>query len=169
MDGAVSREDINKLLAQAKRLAQRYRALTGKPLGVAGEVAEFEAAQHLNLVLVPARQAGYDAVRRNGSKTQRLSIKGRCILPGSSKSQRVGKIDITKPFDAVLLVLMDEKLNATAIFEAQRDKVIAALTAPGSKARNERGSLSVSKFKSISKSVWSRDKVRTAERPRSRR
>jgi hypothetical protein len=42
------------------------------------------------------------------------------------KSQRVGKIDIAKPFDAVLLVLMDEKLNATAIYEAPRKKVIEA-------------------------------------------
>jgi hypothetical protein len=33
------------LLAQAKQLAREYRALTGKPLGVTGEVAEYEAAR----------------------------------------------------------------------------------------------------------------------------
>lgn len=148
---------IRSILRQAKKLAQRYRALTGKPLGVAGEVAEYEAALHLNLELVPARQAGYDAIRRVGKKTQRLSIKGRCILPDGSKSQRLGKIDITKPFDAVLAVLMDETLNATSIYEAPRSKVIAAITAPGSKARNERGALAVSKFMSIGKCVWTRE------------
>lgn len=148
-------DEIRSILQKAKRLAQRYRMLTGKPLGVAGEVAEYEAAQHLSLELVPARQAGYDAVRRVGKRTQRLSIKGRCILPNGSPSQRVGKIDIAKPFDAVLLVLMDERLNATAIYEAPRSKVVAAIKAPGSKARNERGALGVSNFKSIAKCVWS--------------
>ena len=53
-------EEIKTILKQAKKLAQRYRALTGKPLGVPGEVAEYEAAQHLKLEVVPARQAGYD-------------------------------------------------------------------------------------------------------------
>jgi len=149
-------DQIKAILKRAKKLAQRYRTLTGKPLGVAGEIAEYEAAQYLKLELVPARQAGYDAVRRNGEKTQRLSIKGRCILPGGSKSQRLGKIDIKKPFDAVLLVLMDETLNATTIYEAPRRKVIAAITVPGSKARNDRGALSVSKFKSIAQCVWKR-------------
>jgi hypothetical protein len=150
-------DHIKAILKRAKKLAQRYRTLTCKPLGVAGEVAEYEAAQYLNLELVAARQAGYDAIRQNGKKTQRLSIKGRCILPGGSKSQRLGKIDIKKPFDAVLLVLMDESLNATTIYEASRRRVIAAITAPGSKARNERGALSVSKFKSIASCVWQRD------------
>lgn len=149
---------IKTILKQAKTLARRYRKLTGKPLGVAGEVAEYEAAQYLKLELAPARQAGYDAVRRNGKRVERFSIKGRCILPGAKKGQRVGKIDITKPFDAVLLVLMDETLNATSIYQAPRRKVISAITKPGSRARNERGALSVSKFKSIASCVWTRDR-----------
>jgi hypothetical protein len=44
---------------------------------------------------------------------------------------------------------MNESLDATVIFEAAREPVIAALTAPGSKARNERGLLGVAKFRSI--------------------
>lgn len=35
---------VLELLAQAKQLAREYRALTGKPLGVTGEVAEYEVA-----------------------------------------------------------------------------------------------------------------------------
>jgi hypothetical protein len=147
-------DEIRDILRRAKKLAQRYRQLTGKPLGVAGEVAEYEASVYLDLELVAARQAGYDAVQKIGKRRVRLSIKGRCVLPGQSPSQRLGRIDINKPFDAVLLVLMDERLNATAIYEAPRVNVVAALMAPGSKARNERGALSVSKFKSIAKCVW---------------
>ena len=52
-----------KLLKEAKELAREYYGLTGKPLGVTGEVAEYEAARLLGLELTPARQAGYDAHR----------------------------------------------------------------------------------------------------------
>jgi hypothetical protein len=50
-------ERVMAILADAKRLAQEYRALTGKPLGITGEVAEFEAARILGVELTPARQA----------------------------------------------------------------------------------------------------------------
>lgn len=147
-------EEIMDILAAAKVLAQRYRALTGKPLGITGEIAEFEAARLLDLELVEARQAGYDAIRTENGAKRRLQIKGRCVLPGSKPTQRLGKIDITKEFDGVLLVLMDEGFNATTIYEADREPVIAALKAPGSKARNKRGALGVGKFRSIGRCVW---------------
>ncbi len=68
----------------------------------------------------------------------------------------MGKIDVKRKFDAVLLVLMDEKFDAVAIYEAARRAVVAALSAPGSKARNERGALGVNKFKQIGQCVWLR-------------
>jgi hypothetical protein len=147
-------DEVMEILGNAKKLAQRYRTLTGKPLGITGEVAEFEAARLLNLQLTEARQVGYDAVRLDNGVPHRLEIKGRCILPGAKPGQRVGTIDIRQEFDAVLLVLMDEHYNATAIYEADRKPVIDALTAPGSKARNERGALGVSKFKAIARLIW---------------
>jgi hypothetical protein len=151
---ADSNAEIMKILAEAKRLAQRYRQLTAKPLGITGEVAEFEAARLLQLTLAEARTAGYDATRVENGVVRRLQIKGRCVLPGSKRSQRISKIDVRKDFDAVLLVLMDDAFDAKAIYEADRAKVIEALTAPGSKARNERGALDVRKFRSISKQIW---------------
>lgn len=154
MSNASISNEVMALLAKAKKLAQRYRDLTGKPLGITGEVAEFEAARLLGLELVEARTAGYDAVRYDGSKRRRLQIKGRCLLPGSNRSQRLSKIDIRKEFDGVLLVLMDHCFNATAIYEADRRPVIAALRAPGSRARNERGALDVGKFVSIGRQIW---------------
>ena len=60
------------------------------------------------------------------------------------------------PRSAVLMVLLDHKFDATEIYEAKRSAVVAALNAPGSKARNERGALSVSKFKSIGTLRWRR-------------
>jgi hypothetical protein len=75
-------------------------------------------------------------------------------LPNCKPGQRLGSIDITKDWDAVLMVLLDERFDATAIYEADRTPIVAALTAPGSKARNERGALAVSKFRSIGRLVW---------------
>jgi hypothetical protein len=150
------KDRVLQILSEAKKLAQEYRALTGKPLGITGEVAEYEAARLLGLQLTAARQAGYDAIEDRGGKIRQLQIKGRCVLPGCKPGQRVGAIDISKPFDAVLLVLLDENFDAFEIHEAERIDVLAALSAPGSKARNERGALGVTKFKSIGKVRWRR-------------
>ena len=57
----------------------------------------------------------------------------------------------------MLLVLLDENFDATEIYEADRAPVEAALMAPGSKARNERGALAVSKFKTLGRCRWRRD------------
>ena len=147
---------IMKVLGAAKKLAQEYRALTGKPLGITGEVAEYEAARILGVELTPARQAGYDALETRGGLARKLQIKGRCLLDDCQPGQRLGSIQIEKEWDAVLMVLLDQNFDCTEIYEAERDAVTAALTAPGSKARNERGALSVSKFKSIGKLRWPR-------------
>ena len=141
--------ELREILTEAKKLAQRYRQLTGKPLGITGEVAELEAALLLDLKLSRARQPGYDAEETVNGQVRKLQIKGRCVLKDSKPGQRMGSIDIEKEFDAVLLVLLDDNFEATVIYEAPREAVIKALTTQGSKARNDRGSLGIAKFKSI--------------------
>ena len=141
--------EVMEILHEAKRLAQRYRHATGKPLGITGEVAEYEAARILGLKLTPARQAGYDAIEERQGSEHRLQIKGRCVLPNWKPGQRLGSIDIEQEFDSVLLVLLDENFDATAIYEADLQNVLAALSTPGSKARRKRGALGVAKFKAI--------------------
>lgn len=69
-------------------------------------------------------------------------------------SQKLGKIQINKEWDIVVLVLLDKSMEPVEIYEADRKSVVNALIVPGSKARNERGQLSISKFKSIGKKVW---------------
>lgn len=151
-----SADRILEILRDAKNLAQEYRHLTGKPLGITGEVAEYEAARLLSLQLTAARQAGYDAIEVRGGEPWRLQIKGRCILPEAKPGQRMGRIDVDKEWDSVLLVLLDENLEAFEIHEAMRVDVLAALSVPGSKARNERGALAINKFKTIGKKRWQR-------------
>jgi hypothetical protein len=142
------------VLAEAKKLGREYRHLTGKPLGVTGEVAEFEAARLLGLELSPPRQAGFDATESSGGLTRKLQIKGRCLLSNSKRGQRIGSIRVDKEFDAVLLVILNDDLDATAIYEAERGDVIQLLTHPGSKARNERGALSIDAFKKVARKRW---------------
>lgn len=152
MDPEDSSTRIMEVLSAAKELARAYRELTGKPLGITGEVAEYEAAKLLGLRLMEARTAAYDAERLCDRHT--YQIKGRCLVDNRNPGQRLGKIDTSKRFDAVLLVELDKNFNAMRIFEADRSCVVAALETPGSKARNERGQLSISKFRSIGWQVW---------------
>jgi hypothetical protein len=149
-------ERVMELLAEAKCLAREYYVLTGKPLGVTGEVAEYEAARLLGVELTAARQAGYDAIEQRDGSVKRLQIKGRCLQENCKPGQRLGSIRTEKDWDAVLMVILDEQFEAREIYEASREAVISALTTPGSKARNERGALSVSKFRSIGKLRWKR-------------
>jgi len=149
-----SSERLLRILGDVKPLAREYYEIAGRPLGITGEIAEYEAARILGLELSPARQSGYDAVRITPDGDQRVQIKGRCLTPSSKPGQRLGSIDLTKEWDAVILVLLDEHFNPVAIHEANRPVIQDALKAPGSKARNERGQLSVSKFRSIGRRVW---------------
>ena len=153
--GTSDEDRVFDLLGEAKRLAQEYRRLTGKPLGITGEVAEYEAARLLRVELAPARQSGYDALERRDGTLRKLQIKGRCLLDDAKPGQRLGSIRTQHEWDAVLMVLLDENLDAVAIYEAERDAIMAALAAPGSKARNERGALGVEKFKRIGTLRWS--------------
>ena len=143
---------IHELLGRAKEIAREYYELTGKPLGITGEVAEYEAARILGLTLTEARQPGYDAVKKDGTRVQ---IKGR---RQPRPTGRVGKVNPDHEWDTAVLVLLDEQFDAISIYEAEREAVIKVLDEPGSKARNERGSMSISKFKSIGTLVWSVNK-----------
>ena len=145
-------QQIGNVLERAKAAAIDYYRLTGKPLGITGEIGEYYAANHLNLELADARTAGYDATDQAG---RRIQIKARSIAAKDMRpGQRVGSIRLDHDWDAVVLVIMDELFEPQIMYEAERGAIEEALTRPGSKARNERGALAVSKFKSIGKQVW---------------
>lgn len=100
---------IRDILSQVKELGGEYYQLTGKPLGVTGEVAEHVAAETLGLELAPARTEGYDAIRRTGNRKQRIQIKGRAYGSNAKPGQRLGTIKPGSPCDVVLLVLLDNR------------------------------------------------------------
>ena len=143
--------DLRGTLVAVTAVARRCRELTGKPLGVTGEVGELVAAQLLGLQLADARQAGYDAL---GPDKRRIQIKTRCLQDHRKPGQQIGSINIQHEWDAVVLILLNPDYEPVAAFEAPRESIVEALLRPGSKARNERGALSVSKFRSIGRQVW---------------
>ncbi|WP_312450014.1 hypothetical protein [Stutzerimonas nitrititolerans] len=148
------RAQVLEVVEQAKKLAVQYRQLTGKPLGITGEIAECEAAAILGLDLHAARTAGFDATEMRDGVAIRVQIKGRVIANPKKIVGRVGGIDLSQPFDVVQLVLLDSDFNAFAIWEAERSAVESLITRPGSKARNERGSVGITQFKAIARLRW---------------
>ena len=147
-------ERVGDILGSAKRLAKRYHTLTGRPLGITGEVAEFEAVRLLRLERSPVRQAGYDAIRRRRGRITKLQVKARCILDPSKPGQRIGQIRLDREWDRILLVILDRDLNPVEMHEAGRAAVTRALLRPGSKSRNKRGALALNQFKRIGRCVW---------------
>lgn len=149
MNGEHARR-VREILKTVKPLAAEYYQLTGKPLGVTGEVAEYVAADILHLTLVAARNAGYDALRGE----EKIQIKGRACGAKAKPGQRMSRIKLGAPCDTVLLVLLDNAtLEPREMWEAPYASVCECLSRPGSKAR-ERGALSVSAFKNLAVCVW---------------
>lgn len=146
--------ELSAVLEDVRRLAIEYYRVTGRPLGCTGELAEYAAAKALNLKLSAVRSAGFDAEGLIDGVIQKIQIKGRRYEHKKRSGQQIGKIDLRQPFDSVILVLMDAEYQPTEMHVAQRAEIEQALTKSGSKARNERGALSVSKFRSLGKCIW---------------
>jgi hypothetical protein len=150
--------EIEKILTDAKRLSRRYKELTGKPLGITGEVAEFEAARSLGLELADARSPGYDAKEKKTDSEVLIQIKGRAYPRGVRESgQRIGRMDFTKAWDAVVLVLMDEDFEVREILRASRQQIVNRLKSlpvsdDGKQTHTQKGALTVPMFRSIAKS-----------------
>lgn len=139
------------LLAEAQNLGSRYYRLTGKPLGVTGEIAEFEATRHLGLRLCDARTPGYDAI--DPIAGTRVQIKGRAIDPvdryrGMCPAIKCGKDG--NAFDMVALVLLDRAtLQAIEIWTAELSAIQTRIAGLESMRRRENGTLAITQFISI--------------------
>lgn len=67
----MSEERVKEILAAVKPLAAEFYRLTGKLLGVTGEVTEYIAAELLGLKLAPARTEAMTRSRvRSGLKSK---------------------------------------------------------------------------------------------------
>lgn len=142
-----------EILPEIKRLAQEYKSLTGRPLGVTGEVTEVEVARILDLTLADVRQPGYDAYEYIGTRKVQYQIKGRCSGDGASKSQRLSRVRVDTEWDALLVAQLDSALHVQSIYEVSRDRIESALSSSNSKALG-RGALSLSVAKRLGFLRW---------------
>jgi len=146
---------VDKLIAEARKLASQFRQATGKPLaGVSVEIAEYDAAQLLNLELCQPRVSGFDAIGHGEREGKRIQIKGRTIFDDAKRGQRIGQLNTEQEWDSVVLVLMDENHESYEIYEAERDTLLAEINKTKGSKRSKRGAMSVAKFKNISRLVW---------------
>ena len=74
-------------------------------------------------------------------------------VAGARTGQRIGQLKMGQPWDAVLLVLMDENYEPYEIYQAMRDD-LEAFTDASSSGRAKRGAMSVARFKIIGQLVW---------------
>lgn len=148
---------VDKLIAQARKLAADYRRTTGKSLALSGEIAKHDACRLLDLEPVPETVGGYDAIGRGEREGRRVQIKGRAIFDESKSGQRIGQLKTEQDWDSVVLVLMDADFEPVELYEAERDELLEAIEGGRESTRSKRGALSVAKFKAIGRLVWCRE------------
>jgi hypothetical protein len=152
--------DVAKLMTEARRLAANYYKATGQTLPLTNEIARFDAQRLLDLAPVQEEIAGVDAIGCGARKGQKIQIKGRVQFEGSKAKQRIGQLSMDGKWDSVVLVLMDENYNAVELVEVQRTDIESALVGV---AQNKRGAMTVGKFKSLGKVVWTEQSVQTRQ------
>lgn len=142
---------VDKLTAEARRLAADYRRATGKTLPLSGEIAVNDAVRLLNLESPTDLPSGCDAVRATATGLVGVQIKGRVVFGEGKVPPRIGQLKLDQPWDEVVLVLMDENYEPLEIYCAKRETVDTALE---KKAHNKRGAMTVAQFKIIAQLVW---------------
>ncbi|MGD9604190.1 MAG: hypothetical protein AB7O21_16245 [Gammaproteobacteria bacterium] len=145
---------VDKLMAEARRLAAEYRRVTGKTLPLSGEIAVSDAARLLGLAVATAPDAGFDASRGEGDQCERFLIKARVVFDEQKGAHRLGELKLERPWDTLLVVLMNADYETVEIYAVPRDGVAAAL-ADGAAGR--KGTLSVPRVKIIGRRVWPAD------------
>lgn len=148
--------NVDKLIAQTRKLAVEYRQATGKSLPVTNEIAIHDVIRLMGLKPAEEGQMGFDAIGLGERSGRKIQIKGRTIVNGSKKSPRMGQIKIEQDWDSVMLILMDNTYEPMEIYEAQRTQILQSVENTSTKRRN-RGVLSVNKFKMIGQKVWSKE------------
>jgi len=145
---------LDKLMDETRRLAAEYRRSTGTTLPVSAELAKFDAISLLGLRSPEEPESGVDALRDSEQGVERIQIKGRVIFDPKKTGQRIGQLNIDANWDVVLLVMMNEDYQSTAIYSVSKPHLLTVLAEQQDSKNNTRGALSVKKFQAIAEQVW---------------
>ncbi len=148
--------EVERLMAQTRRLAAEYYQTTQQTLPVSSELARFDAMRLLKLSKPEQAYKGVDAL----DGQHKIQIKGRVIFNTDRKNYRLGQINREGDWNRLLLVLFNNFYEPMAIYACDRAVIEKALDDPDKKSKsNQRGAMSVAKFKAISMLVWSHEIV----------
>ena len=118
--------DVDKLMHEARKLAATYRRATGQALGISNEIAIHDVIRLMKLVPAEPGAGGYDAIGTGSREGKYIQIKGRTIFSDAKSTPRIGQIKMEQDWDSVMLILMNEDYEAQAIYEADREAIVAA-------------------------------------------
>ncbi len=149
---------VDTLMAQTRRLAALYRQTTGQTLPVSAELSRYDAAQLLGLsVISGAPRAGVDFTGSQGPyHCKNIQVKSRVIFNDNNSGYRIGQLNLSMPWEIVVLVLYEANYEPFAIYAATKEEVIASLSQTTHK--QARGAMSLAKFKAISQLIWTRER-----------
>ncbi len=149
--------DVNKLTAEARKLAVDYREATGKTLPITAEIAINDAIHLLKLKNADKDANGYDALMSYNDEEIKVQIKGRAIFDETKSGHRLGQLKLEQEWDGIVLVVMNDKFESVEIYFCHRDEIESALA---ESTPNKRGSLTLARFKIIADLVWTTEEGR---------
>lgn len=142
------------LMQQTRQLAARYRQTTGNTLPITTEIARYDVAKALNLILNEDPSLGFDAYGQQEREGQRILIRGRVIFQNSQSSPKLGQIQLQGSWDRVMMVLFDDDYQAIEIYEADKATIIDTFDGKFGGKSKKKGIMSVAQFKVIGQCIW---------------
>ena len=144
---------VDKLIAEARRLAREYRQATGKTLAITGELAISDAIRLLQMTAAAEAHSAVDAELDYQGRKLLVQIKGRAIVNARRSGHRLGQLKLDQDWDAIVLVIMDADFEPREIYLAGREEIQQSVY----NSKSKRGSISVARFKIIGKLLWSEE------------
>ncbi len=109
--------------AAAIKAAITYEKVSGRKLGITGEVGEIIVCSRLKLNLLSNPiSAGYDAVDTRGNKYQIKARRGGSSNPGA----KIGSFSKHK-FDYAVLVILDDNYKLVAMYKVSYKKILPVI------------------------------------------
>lgn len=110
---------VQRVVDKAIKSAVEYEAVTGRKLGITGEVGEILVCKELGLNLLSDPIAsGIDAIDHRGKTYQIKARRGNSDNPGA----RIGTFSKHK-FDYAILAILDHKYNIVKLYKATFNKI----------------------------------------------
>ena len=134
--------NIKKVVVDAIKIAIDYEKLTGRKLGITGEIGEILTCDKLGLkLLANPISSGYDAIGKNNKKKYQIKTRR-----GDSNKGRISRFS-KHPFDYAILTILKSNYDIRGLWQVSFPKLKPILD------RCKRRNPSVTKFKSLAKKI----------------